>query len=370
MAWRPAVALLAGLLLSAAGVGLLVSTLLMLFGLRAEVSAWSGVSLVLLLCGVYYPVSILPAPLQVVAAGVPLTHFLEAFRAHLGYAPVFTAPLLRGYGLAVRLRGGRLRALRVVHPPGAADRHAAQALGLMERRVGWSGGGVARGCLGAPRPAVGVARRGRGIRSGTRAASMEVDLGAGVLARRGARPARAPGPPRGARGGGHARGDGEPSPAGRHAGPERLRRDAGVAGGRPGGRLRGRGGGGSGRPDRRPPRHDRGDSPEALQSADPASGAGPEEEAAQSRNPYATTGEARSPDGRGAIRAPARCPGGRGSRRVAAARDSGWRRSRSLEAAGRSRWAWLAAPRWRPRPGRPSGWPAGSTSSSRDRRCW
>ncbi|HEY7602138.1 MAG TPA: ABC transporter permease [Methylomirabilota bacterium] len=97
----PAAALLAGLLVSAAGVGLLVSTLLMLFGLRAEVSAWSGVSLVLLLCGVYYPVSILPAPLQAVAAAVPFTHFLEAFRAHLGYAPVFAAPLLRGYGLAV-----------------------------------------------------------------------------------------------------------------------------------------------------------------------------------------------------------------------------------------------------------------------------
>jgi ABC-2 type transport system permease protein len=97
----PALALLAGLLLSAAGVGLLVSTLLMLFGLRAEVSAWSGVSLVLLLCGVYYPVSILPEPLRTLAAGVPLTHFLEAFRAHLGYAPLFAAPLLRGYGLAV-----------------------------------------------------------------------------------------------------------------------------------------------------------------------------------------------------------------------------------------------------------------------------
>jgi ABC-2 type transport system permease protein len=96
----PVVALLGGLLLSAAGVGLLVSTLLMLFGLRAEVSAWSGVSLVLLLCGVYYPVSILPAPLQAVAAGIPLTHFLEAFRAHLGYAPLVTAPLIRGYGLA------------------------------------------------------------------------------------------------------------------------------------------------------------------------------------------------------------------------------------------------------------------------------
>src|SRR6185503_2328814 len=87
----PALALLAGLLLSAGGIGLLVCTLLMLFGLRAEVSAWSGVSLVLLICGVYYPVSFLP---------VPLTHFLEAFRAQLGYAPVFTEPLLRGYALA------------------------------------------------------------------------------------------------------------------------------------------------------------------------------------------------------------------------------------------------------------------------------
>lgn len=103
----PAVALLAGLLISAAGVGLLVSTLLMLFGLRAEVSAWSGVSLVLLVCGVYYPVSLLPVPLQAVAAGVPFTHFLEAFRAHLGYAPIFTTPLVRGYGLAlVYLAGG------------------------------------------------------------------------------------------------------------------------------------------------------------------------------------------------------------------------------------------------------------------------
>ena len=102
----PALALLAGLLLSAGGIGLLVCTLLMLFGLRAEVSAWSGVSLILLLCGVYYPVSVLPAPLQVVAAAVPLTHFLEAFRAQLGYAPVFKEPLVRGYVLAAAYAAG------------------------------------------------------------------------------------------------------------------------------------------------------------------------------------------------------------------------------------------------------------------------
>ena len=102
----PALALLAGLLLSAGGIGLLVCTLLMLFGLRAEVSAWSGVSLILLICGVYYPVSVLPAPLQVVAAAVPLTHFLEAFRAQLGYAPVFKEPLVRGYVLAAVYAAG------------------------------------------------------------------------------------------------------------------------------------------------------------------------------------------------------------------------------------------------------------------------
>ena len=57
-------------------------------------------------CGVYYPVSVLPAPLQVVAAAVPLTHFLEAFRAQLGYAPVFKEPLVRGYVLAVVYAAG------------------------------------------------------------------------------------------------------------------------------------------------------------------------------------------------------------------------------------------------------------------------
>jgi ABC-2 type transport system permease protein len=96
----PAAAFLAGLLLSAAGVGLLVSTLLLLFGLRAEVSAWSGVSLVLLLCGIYYPVSLLPGVLRTVAAAVPLTYFLEAFRAHYGFPPGLASPLVTGFALA------------------------------------------------------------------------------------------------------------------------------------------------------------------------------------------------------------------------------------------------------------------------------
>jgi ABC-2 type transport system permease protein len=99
--WGPTLGFLLGLLLSAASVGLLVCALLLLFGLRAEVSAWSGVSLVLLVCGVYYPVSVLPAPLARLAACVPLTYFLDAFRADFGFTPLFGAPLVRGYVLAI-----------------------------------------------------------------------------------------------------------------------------------------------------------------------------------------------------------------------------------------------------------------------------
>jgi ABC-2 type transport system permease protein len=99
--WGALVSFLLGLLLSAWCVGLVVATLLLLFGLRAEVSAWSGVSLVLLICGIYYPVSQLPAPLAALAGAIPLTHFLEAFRAGYGFPPVFPLPTVRGYALVV-----------------------------------------------------------------------------------------------------------------------------------------------------------------------------------------------------------------------------------------------------------------------------
>ncbi|HEV8673458.1 MAG TPA: ABC transporter permease [Methylomirabilota bacterium] len=99
--WGAVVVFLLGLVLSAAAVGLLVSALLLLFGVHAEVTAWSGVSLMLLLCGIYYPVSLLPGPLAAVAGGIPLTYFLEAFRAEFGFPPVFPHPLARGFTLGV-----------------------------------------------------------------------------------------------------------------------------------------------------------------------------------------------------------------------------------------------------------------------------
>jgi ABC-2 type transport system permease protein len=99
--WPGVLAFLAGLLLSAAAVGLGVAALLLTFGVHAEVTAWSGVSLVLIVCGIYYPVSTLPGPLVAVAGVIPLSYFLEAFRAHYGFRPVFDAPLAWGFGLAL-----------------------------------------------------------------------------------------------------------------------------------------------------------------------------------------------------------------------------------------------------------------------------
>ena len=99
--FKPGPALLAafllGLFLTAALVGIVVMILLLLFGLRAEVSAWSSVSLILLLAGIYYPVSLLPSPLPALAAWIPLTYFLDGFRAGYGFEPLFSSPFVKGF---------------------------------------------------------------------------------------------------------------------------------------------------------------------------------------------------------------------------------------------------------------------------------
>jgi ABC-2 type transport system permease protein len=86
-----------GLFLSAAQVGTIVCILVFTFGNRAEVAAWSLVSLMLLLCGIYYPVSILPKWVIFLAELIPLTYFLEYFRHFFGFEPTFSHVLLKGY---------------------------------------------------------------------------------------------------------------------------------------------------------------------------------------------------------------------------------------------------------------------------------
>jgi len=76
---------LLGLFLIAALIGISVCILVLLFGYKAEVAAWSITSLMALICGIYYPISILPSPLPEIARVIPLTYFLEYFRSFYGF---------------------------------------------------------------------------------------------------------------------------------------------------------------------------------------------------------------------------------------------------------------------------------------------
>lgn len=90
---------LLGCFLTSLVVGLLVCSLVVLFGTRAETSAWAAVNFVVMLSGIYYPVSVLPGWVQVISAAVPLTYFLDAFREGYGFAPHYPHAWLWGFGL-------------------------------------------------------------------------------------------------------------------------------------------------------------------------------------------------------------------------------------------------------------------------------
>jgi ABC-2 type transport system permease protein len=90
-----------GLFLCAATVGVLVCILVLIFGTRADVAAWSLVSLMFLICGVYYPVSILPGWVAAVAGIVPLTYFLEYFRHFYGFQSTSSHVLAKAYTLVL-----------------------------------------------------------------------------------------------------------------------------------------------------------------------------------------------------------------------------------------------------------------------------
>jgi len=90
---------LLGLFLNAAIVGILVSILVLTIGYKAEVAAWSVVSLMFLICGIYYPISILPYWAQIIAKTLPLTYFLEYYRIFYGFTPFCSDVLVKGCSL-------------------------------------------------------------------------------------------------------------------------------------------------------------------------------------------------------------------------------------------------------------------------------
>ncbi len=63
------------------GVGLVVCAVLLRYGLAAEALAWGALFVLQPLCGVFYPVSVLPDWLEPVAWFLPATHVFEGMRA-------------------------------------------------------------------------------------------------------------------------------------------------------------------------------------------------------------------------------------------------------------------------------------------------
>jgi ABC-2 type transport system permease protein len=74
------IALLFGVNLFALALSIFISTATLLIGHRADVIIYSVIDAVVLLSGVFYPISILPEVIQKVSLMLPLTYFFEALR--------------------------------------------------------------------------------------------------------------------------------------------------------------------------------------------------------------------------------------------------------------------------------------------------
>ncbi|MDM7912237.1 MAG: ABC transporter permease, partial [Methanotrichaceae archaeon] len=68
----PVLIFLAGVFAVAAVIGIIVCISILTFGQKADVAAWSISGLILLICGIYYPVAVLPPFLQLLARAIPL----------------------------------------------------------------------------------------------------------------------------------------------------------------------------------------------------------------------------------------------------------------------------------------------------------
>lgn len=99
-AWNVVMSLL-GVWLTAMIIGMTVIFFIMYFGSRIDVIAWMLSVLMMLVCGIYYPVTFLPPWLTNIAKCIPLTYFLEYFRSGYGFPLSFAHPLIKGFGLSV-----------------------------------------------------------------------------------------------------------------------------------------------------------------------------------------------------------------------------------------------------------------------------
>ncbi len=103
----PLLAFFINLIVMGWAIGLLVSGIVLRYGLGAESMAWIAIFAVQPISGVYYPIATLPEWLQYVAAILPSSHVFEGMRAVL-FDHVFRVDLLLHAALlnAVYLAGG------------------------------------------------------------------------------------------------------------------------------------------------------------------------------------------------------------------------------------------------------------------------
>jgi ABC-2 type transport system permease protein len=94
----PLLAFFANLLVMGWAIGLLVSALVLRYGLGAESLAWVAIFAVAPVSGIYYPISVLPQWLQSVAWFLPSSHVFEGMRAVM-FQHQFRADLLVQAGL-------------------------------------------------------------------------------------------------------------------------------------------------------------------------------------------------------------------------------------------------------------------------------
>ncbi len=90
-----------GMFVSSLLLGILVTFLILIFGQKAEITAWMFAYLFMMICGIYYPVETLPKVLYLFAQLLPITYFLEYFRTEMGFPAGFSNLLLKGFGLSV-----------------------------------------------------------------------------------------------------------------------------------------------------------------------------------------------------------------------------------------------------------------------------
>ncbi len=69
-----------GLSLFGMGIGIIISSAILRYGVNAEVLIWSVADALIILSGVFFPVSVLPPVLQLVSYGLPPTYGLEGLR--------------------------------------------------------------------------------------------------------------------------------------------------------------------------------------------------------------------------------------------------------------------------------------------------